>query len=340
MFLAMLFICTVVAFTISAVSGGGAGLVLMPVLRAGLPMAQVPVALSLGSAASSLMRMGVFVRHIDWRIVRWFVPASLPGALLGTWLLRHASPAYAELVIGLFLMGNLPMLWRKPRVVAASRPATHGTLAVIGFLAGGISGFTGAVGLLFNGFYLRYGLSRERLVATRAANEIVLHLVKLVLYACFGLMTREALVAGAVLGAAAIVAAFVSRQVIPRLGEALFRRAGYAAMIVAGVAMLDGSTADLAQRHGVTVHASRVAGGFDAQVRGFGREATLEFRRTEAMEVEYAVAIADLPNHVRTQVEQLAEGADRVMVEAVHTLTRRAFEVYVWRGDVMEKHTL
>ncbi|MGA7440407.1 MAG: sulfite exporter TauE/SafE family protein [Luteibacter sp.] len=265
MFLAILFACTIAAFTVSAVSGGGAGLVLMPVLRAGLPMAQVPVALSLGSAVSSLTRIGVFVRHTHWGVVRWFVPSSLPGALLGAWLLQRANPAYAELAVGVFLVANLPMLWRKPRAVVAKRPPARGLLTLIGFVAGFVSGFTGAVGLLFNGFYLQQGLSREQLVATRAANEIALHIVKLILYAYFGLVTNEAMVAGAVLGAAAVVATLAARYVLPLLSESVFRRVGYASMVVAGMAMLDGSTSDLAARHGVALHASRVPGGLDAR---------------------------------------------------------------------------
>jgi uncharacterized membrane protein YfcA len=34
-------------------------------------------------------------------------------------------------------------------------------LAIIGFLAGFVSGITGAVGLLFNRFYLKFGLKRR-----------------------------------------------------------------------------------------------------------------------------------------------------------------------------------
>jgi uncharacterized protein len=278
MFFLMLFACTVAAFTVSAVSGGGAGLALMPVLRMGLPMAQVPVALSLGSVASSLARIGLFAPFIQWRMVMRFVPASLPGALLGAWLLQRANPVYAELAIGLFLVANLPMLWRKPSATIAGRGAAPAMLVPMGFLAGFVSGFTGAVGLLFNGIYLRYGWSREELVATRAANEIALHVVKLILYAWFGLVTRDALMAGAVLGAGAVIAALGVRRILPLLGERAFRRLGYGAMVVAGAVMLDGATRRMAAIHGLAIHAQRAAGGFDARLRGFGRDITLEFR--------------------------------------------------------------
>lgn len=340
MFLVILFICTVAAFAVSAVSGGGAGLVLMPVLRMGLAMEQVPVALSLGSAASSIARIGTFFRHIDWRLVRWFVPCSLPGALAGAWLLQYLDPVYAEWVVGLFLVANLPMLWRKPRQGVAKRAPAMPLLACVGVLAGAVSGFTGAVGLLFNGFYLRYGLSKERLVATRAANEVALHTVKLAIYTYFGLVTRDALIAGAVLGGAAVVAALGVRYVLPLFSESVFRRVGYASMVIAGAAMLQGASGELAARHGLAVEPRRVHGGVDARIHGFGRVATLELRRGEAPEVEYEVALAALPERLRARAEELAVDADHVMVEVVHSFTRRRFELHVWRGEVVEKYKL
>jgi uncharacterized protein len=340
MFLVIVFICTVAAFAVSAVSGGGAGLVLMPVLRAGLAMEQVPVALSLGSAVSSVARIGAFFRHIEWGIVRWFVPSSLPGAFLGAWLLRHVSPVYAEGLVGLFLVANLPMLWRKPRAGVAKRAPALPLLAGVGALAGVLSGFTGAVGLLFNGFYLRYGLSKERLVATRAANEIVLHGVKLVIYAYFGLVTRESLVVGAVLGGGAIAATLGVRFVLPLISESLFRHVGYASMVLAGAAMLHGAGGELVTRHGLAVEPRRVKGGLDARFQGFGRVATLELRRGEAPELEYEVAFADLPERLRARAEALVIDADLVVVEVIHSLTRRRFELHVWRGDGVEKYSL
>jgi uncharacterized membrane protein YfcA len=78
MLLVFLLILSIIAFAISAVAGGGAGLMLMPVLAMLLPGSQVAAALSLGSAASSLSRMGAFWRAIRWDVVRWFLRRCLP----------------------------------------------------------------------------------------------------------------------------------------------------------------------------------------------------------------------------------------------------------------------
>ena len=163
-------ICALFAFSLSAVCGGGAGLILIPLLKTLLPAANVPAALSIGTAASSISRIAVFKSAIDWKIVRWFVPAALPSVWLGAYLLRYLNPLYVELILGLFLVGNLPMLFRTGKPAGTIKDLPIFYLAVIGTAAGFVSGLTGAVGLLFNRFYLLFGLSKEQILATMAAN--------------------------------------------------------------------------------------------------------------------------------------------------------------------------
>ena len=82
--------------------------------------------------------------------------------------------------MGIFLISNLPFVFRKPKEVKFKGRQSNLLLMIIGFLAGALSGLTGAVGLLFNKFYLRHGLTKDQIIATRAANEITLHLIKII----------------------------------------------------------------------------------------------------------------------------------------------------------------
>jgi len=59
-----LFIIAGVAFALSAVSGGGAGLIVMPVLGLLLAADHVPAALSIGTAVSSVSRIALFFSAI------------------------------------------------------------------------------------------------------------------------------------------------------------------------------------------------------------------------------------------------------------------------------------
>lgn len=339
MFLALLFLTSTVAFAISTVSGGGAGLVLLPVLGIGLAAAQVPVALSVGSAISSVTRLGVFLRDVEWRVVRWFVPFSLPGAFLGVLLLDHMSPLYLKAALGLFLLGNLPMLFRR-RHEGLGKPMGPKAVMVLGFLAGFVSGLTGAVGLLFNGFYVRYGLGKQQVIATRAANEVLLHATKLLLYAAFGLFTTHALGTGAIVGISAVAATFATRRLLPYLSEALFRRLGYAAMVMAGVTMTANAGYELAAKHEISVTSQRARHGFDVVLDGFGQHMSVEFRTNELPEIEYLVAFDQLPADRRAIAAPLVEGAERVVVETVLSWRRVAYELYVHREGVVLKYDI
>lgn len=61
----VLFATAVVAFALSAVSGGGAGLVLMPILGLILAPENVPAALSIGTSVSSISRIAFFSEISD-----------------------------------------------------------------------------------------------------------------------------------------------------------------------------------------------------------------------------------------------------------------------------------
>ena len=121
---------------------------------------------------------------------------------------------------------------------------------------GFVSGLTGAVGLLFNRFYLQHGLAKEEVVATRAANEIALHVLKLGLYATYGLLDATTVGAGLQVGMASVLAAWFSRRLLAHVDESTFRRTGYVAMVVCGLLMIGKAGAELADRQRVGVTAS------------------------------------------------------------------------------------
>lgn len=104
----LILVASAAAFGLSAVSGGGAGLLLMPLLGLVLPGTQVPAALSIGTVASSATRIISFRQAIRWDIVRHFAPTALPFAALGAWALSRMEPAYLSLLLGVFLMGIFP----------------------------------------------------------------------------------------------------------------------------------------------------------------------------------------------------------------------------------------
>lgn len=332
--LAVIFVAAIAAFSVSALAGGGAGLVMLPLLGLALPAAQVPAALSIGTAVSSISRLVMFRDAVRWEVVRWFVPAAMPFVFAGAWLLTHVQPHYLRLALGCFLVGNLLFALRPRRTPPCSptRPSPA-SLGMLGAVAGFVSGFTGAVGVLFNDVYLRWGLSKQEIVATRAANEILLHLVKIALYATFGLLDGPTFALGGLVAVAAVLASFGAKRILAGLDEALFRRINLGAMGVAGVAMLCSAGGALATQHGLGWTGRFDAAGLEVGVRWQDRFVAIEWLDRGGPRFERSIDMAQLPPDLRSVATSFAHGADRVVVEKVRALDGVTYEIKAYRED-------
>ncbi|WP_025885370.1 sulfite exporter TauE/SafE family protein [Asaia prunellae] len=285
----LLFCLSCGAFTISAVAGGGAGLVIMPVLGLLLTASKIPAALSLGTMCSTIGRIATFRHAIDWRVVSCFLPAALPAAALGVFCLRLMPPVYLEMFLGLFLSGNVVLLLRPASPVMTDQGAWK-YLPAIGLAAGFISGFTGATGLLFNRFYQKLGLQKETIIATRAANEVLLHAIKLFLYARFGLFDGPVLVAGLCVGVSALAALRVTKIVLPLLSHAQFCRIGHAAAALAGLFMLGNAAHQIVQKDAMSFRYGRFNGETELAMTWRSHRLALEIERPLEIEVKHRIA--------------------------------------------------
>ena len=126
---------TIIAFWISAICGGGASLILIPLLNLVLPSSVVPFALTIGTFTSSASRIAVFKKSINWKIFFWFVPFSIPAVLLGAWLMKFVNPTYLQFFVALFLITNVTELFRsKKNTEKVEKPYPKYVLALVGFL--------------------------------------------------------------------------------------------------------------------------------------------------------------------------------------------------------------
>jgi len=338
--IAIISVCSYLAFSLSALCGGGAGLILMPVLSGILPVSQVPAALSIGTFSSSASRLVVFYRNICWHIVAYFVPAALPAVWLGAWLLKFVNPVYLEMVMGLFLILNLPLVFKKSSENYAVKKPTNLFLIFIGFLAGFLSGLTGAVGLLFNRFYLRYGLTNQEIVATRAANEIVLHVIKIVLYTLFGLTTAKALAVGLAVAVSAVLATFTIKFVLPLLSEFIFKKIGYTAMALSGVVMLGQAGTDFTGMNKGFLSTKIATRGVEAKVQWQNSHYSLEYTYDDddhQFTFEQVIPITDLSADRQEYVVSQKGNSDRIVIEAVYEVDEQSYEAYYYRNNKLIK---
>ncbi|MBC7389321.1 MAG: sulfite exporter TauE/SafE family protein [Opitutaceae bacterium] len=333
--LTIIFIVSYLAFSLSAICGGGAGLMLIPVLGRILPVSQVPAALSIGTFISSVSRVFVFFAKIRWDIVKWFVPAALPAVWLGAWLLKFVNPIYLELSMGLFLISNLFSLFRVKKEIAVGNKSNF-KLLIIGFLAGFLSGLTGAVGLLFNKFYLHYGLSKEEIVATRAANEVLMHLLKIVLYTLFGLISYKVLSVGLTVAISALLSTWTMKWILPRLSELLFKYIGYSAMVLSGFVMLSQSGQTIFNQNKGNLSFKPIAEGIETKLQWQKSNFSIEFAYDDGFEYEQQIPFLELDDERKLIVLKQKNLADKIIIEEVYGMGSKSYEAYYFKNNKLD----
>jgi len=331
----LLFFGTILAFWLSAICGGGASLVLIPILNLLLPASVVPFSLTVGTFTSSVSRIAVFKKHISWKIFFWFVPFSIPAVLMGAYLIKYINPNYLQLIVAFFLIANVPQIFKKATDNQTNEKAfSKYILAIIGFLAGFVSGITGAIGLLFNRLYLKFGLKKEEIVATRAANEVFLHLIKLVIYISLGLYSNLALWLGLTIAVATVISSYSVKLILPYLSENLFRKIGYGAMTFAGITLLIGTSEKIIQQDKLDVTIAKS----ESIVSWRSTDFVIEFAFDEGLEIERPIHPEELPHHLKTKYATLKNQYDRVHLEKVFTFQNKtSYEFYCYKNNQLTK---
>lgn len=224
-------------FVLSTLSGGGASLLLMPLIIFVAGAKSVAPIMTLGIAMSSSSRVFLFFKEIDWNLFKWLLPSTIVGSVLGARLFASLSSDWIQIIIGIFLVFTVFQFFQKPEDVKVKRIKTW-HFVPIGFTISFLSGLIGGVGPLMNSAYMNYGMTKEELIGTRSANAVVLHISKLASYAYFGYLTGDVLKYGLILGFTAIIGNFYGKKLLGMISEFFFRKIVITTMVVSGVLML------------------------------------------------------------------------------------------------------
>lgn len=325
----LLFIGAILAFWISAICGGGASLILIPILNLIIPTSLVPFSLTVGTLTSSASRIVAFRKSVHWKIFFWFVPFSIPAVLLGAYLIKYINPIYLQLIVAVLLVSNVPQLFlNKKEQDKEEKPSPKYVLAIIGFLAGFVSGITGAIGLLFNRFYLKYGLTKEEIIATRAANEIILHFIKLIIYIILGLYSKNALLLGITIAVASVVSAYTVKYILPFMSDFLFRKIGYGAMVISGVVLLISSSEKIINQDKVQLYTVAKGDKNETTLKWRNSDLVLEYALDDGLEIERPINPSELPKNLAQKYNQLLPKYDVIHLEKVFKIGEEGYEFY------------
>lgn len=230
-----LFAAGFAAWAITTFAAGGGSMLMLAAASAILAGHSIAPVVTFTSLLGGAARIAFFWRHVDWRVVRWYVPGAAAGALSGGWIFAHLPTGLVQWAIALFLMSTL---WQyrfgeRARSFRMSLPA----FVPVSFASGLTSAVVGASGVLANPFYLNYGLVKERMLATRAVNSIFLQCAKLTAYAAVGALSFDLGMHGMAAGAGAVLGIWATRPWLKRLPSRRFRQLAVLVMFASGVAL-------------------------------------------------------------------------------------------------------
>jgi uncharacterized membrane protein YfcA len=141
----LLFVIAVMANWFSALAGGGAGLIQLPILIfMGLPFS---LALATHKIATVALGLGATIRHAkeknsSMRLLLLMLAAGIPGVILGAYMIIDVNDRWAEIILGVLTLSLALYSMMKPQLGLKAR-TLHRDVAGI---------MIGAIGLFMIGF--------------------------------------------------------------------------------------------------------------------------------------------------------------------------------------------
>jgi uncharacterized protein len=228
---AILAVTVVAGYLVFAITGFGAPIVMVPVMSHFLPLPFVlPLAVLLDVGASLLMGLR-FQRNADWRELRWMVPFSLVGAILGVTLLVTIPREAAITSLGICAIAY--------GIYSLSR---GGRIRHVGHIWAPVSGFTGgAMGTLFGigappyAIYLSARIEEKTAMrATLSTMVLFSTAIRLTVFTFAGLVLADRLAAFLLLFPFALAGLWIGHRVHLRMSSEKVLAAISVLLIVSG----------------------------------------------------------------------------------------------------------
>jgi uncharacterized membrane protein YfcA len=163
--------------TLSGIFGMAGGIILMGVFTALMPVSAAMVTHGGTQLVSNSWRAYLHRKHIQWRIIGIYFFGSITAMALLFAVHYAPSKAWVYLLLGLVPLPTwAPKTWFR---LDAERPAQ--ALAA-GFFVTGMNMLAGGAGPLLDVFFVRTGLTRHQIVATKSATQTFSHIAKIVFY--------------------------------------------------------------------------------------------------------------------------------------------------------------
>lgn len=232
----LLAVATLVAGTLSAVTGFGGAAILLPLLIAMFgPREAIPI-LTVAQLIGNGSRVWFNRSDLDFQVVGRFAIGAVPAAIIGSLLFANAPLSALTRLLGAFLI--LVVVYRHVRKRPRSMPLN--TFTLLGAISSFLSALLGTVGPLMAPFFLGYGLTRAAYIGTESLCSLIMHVVKLGTYGSVSLVSSTGVGFGTIMGLGLLTGAYIGKRIVDRVSERVFVLLVEATLVVAGLRFLIG----------------------------------------------------------------------------------------------------
>jgi uncharacterized membrane protein YfcA len=172
-----LMIVVIIGSLVSALTGLGGGSFILASLLFFFPPSYALPLHGLTQLIINLMRTGIFINKVQWKIVMLFSSLMLPASWLAARIFDQINPGVLKILVGsLILLSFVPFPFFSNLIPGKK----------IFLLMGGISGFVsifiGVTGPMVMPFFTRLKLSRDEMLSTKSAGQAFLQLSKIIAF--------------------------------------------------------------------------------------------------------------------------------------------------------------
>lgn len=230
----VLFLGTLVAGTLAAVSGFGGAAILLPMLVAMYgPREAIPI-LTVAQLIGNASRAYFNRRELNFQVVAYFSAGAVPAAIAGGLLFAVAPLSALTRLLGAFLIAMV--MYR--HIGKRSRTMPLAAFTPLGTGSSFLSALLGSVGPLMAPFFLAYGLAKGAYIGTEALCSLIMHVVKLATYGGTSLLSMTGVGIGLAMGIGLIVGSYIGKRIVDRVSERTFVLLVEATLVIAGVCFL------------------------------------------------------------------------------------------------------